>query len=68
MMAWTRFAVKLAVSAVTAWAAGAADASQGPGTSPGAAGSVTQLAMAIAVYGACAAIVGAGLIGLLRKR
>lgn len=48
-------------------AADAALASQGPGTSAGTAGSLTQLAMAILVYGASALIVGVGLIGALRK-
>jgi hypothetical protein len=48
-------------------ASGAALASQGPGTSAGTAGHFTQLAMAIIVYGASALIVGAGLIGALRK-
>jgi hypothetical protein len=42
-------------------------ASQGPGTVAGTAGSTTQLAMAILVYGACALVVGFGLIGALRK-
>jgi hypothetical protein len=42
-------------------------ASQGPGTSSGTASSMTQLAMAILVYGASALVVGAGLIGALRK-
>ena len=45
----------------------AALASQGPGTSAGTASSLTQLAMAIVVYGSCALVVGAGLIGALRK-
>ena len=45
----------------------AALASQGPGTSAGTASSLTQVAMAIMVYGACALVVGAGLIGALRK-
>jgi hypothetical protein len=48
-------------------AADAALASQGPGTSAGTAGSLTQLAMAVLVYGASALIVGAGLIGTLRR-
>lgn len=49
-----------------AWAT-AALASQGPGGGPGAASSFTQLAMAIIVYGACALVVGAGLIGAVRQ-
>jgi hypothetical protein len=48
-------------------AADAALASQGPGTSAGTAGSLTQLAMAVLVYGVSALIVGAGLIGALRR-
>jgi hypothetical protein len=43
-------------------------ASQGPGGGIGAAGNFTQIAMAILVYGASALIVGAGLIGALRRR
>ena len=51
----------------TALASGAALASQGPGTSAGTASNLTQLAMAILVYGASALVVGAGLIGALRR-
>ena len=43
-------------------------ASQGPGGGMGSASSFTQLAMAVLVYGASALIVGAGLIGALRRR
>jgi hypothetical protein len=42
-------------------------ASQGPGGGPGTAGSFTQLAMAILVYGTSAIVVCSGLIGALRK-
>ena len=42
-------------------------ASQGPGTSAGTARSLTQVAMAILVYGTTALVVGAGLIGALRR-
>jgi hypothetical protein len=42
-------------------------ASQGPGGGIGAASSFTQIAMAVLVYGAAALIVGAGLIGALRR-
>lgn len=42
-------------------------ASQGPGTSAGTASSLTQLVMAILVYGGSVLVVGAGLIGALRK-
>jgi len=45
----------------------AALASQGPGTGAGTAGHFTQLAMAILIYGASALVVGAGLIGTLRR-
>jgi len=48
--------------------AGAALASQGPGVGPGTASPFTQLVMAIIVYGASALIVGAALVGALRKR
>jgi hypothetical protein len=46
---------------------GAAFASQGPGGGLGTASSFTQLAMALIVYGAVALVVGAGLIGALRR-
>ena len=42
-------------------------ASQGPGGGPGTASSFTQLAMAIVVYGTSALVIGAGLIGLVRR-
>lgn len=48
--------------------ADAAFASQGPGGGPGTASAFTQLAMAIVVYGASALVVGAGLIGAVRRR
>ncbi len=47
---------------------GAALASQGPGGGMGTAGHLTQVAMAIVVYGAAALVVGAGLIGAARGR
>jgi len=43
-------------------------ASQGPGGGMGTASSLTQVAMAVLVYGASALIVGAGLVGALRGR
>ncbi|MGB8399075.1 hypothetical protein [Bradyrhizobium sp.] len=43
-------------------------ASQGPGGGMGTASHLTQLAMAILVYGASAIVVGAGLVGALRRR
>lgn len=48
--------------------AASALAAQGPGAGIGAASHFTQIAMAIFVYGASALIVGAGLIGALRRR
>jgi hypothetical protein len=42
-------------------------ASQGPGGGIGAASNFTQIAMAVLVYGVAALIVGAGLIGALRR-
>ena len=61
---------RLAVTAAGAvlWSAGSALASQGPGGGMGTAGNFTQIAMAILVYGTAALIVGAGLIGALRRR
>jgi len=52
--------------AVLCWADNAL-ASQGPGTGAGTAGHLTQLAMAVLVYGMSALVVGAGLIGALRR-
>jgi hypothetical protein len=46
----------------------AALAAQGPGTTSGTAGSLTQLAMAVIVYGISALVIAAGLIGALRRR
>jgi hypothetical protein len=61
----------LASSAAIAVAAlllpAAALASQGPGGGIGAASNFTQIAMAVLVYGVAALIVGAGLIGALRR-
>jgi hypothetical protein len=48
--------------------AASAFASQGPGAGMGTASNFTQIAMAILVYGASVLIVGAGLIGALRRR
>jgi hypothetical protein len=48
--------------------ANAACASQGPGGAMGTASHLTQVAMAIIVYGASALIVGIGLIGAARGR
>jgi hypothetical protein len=49
-------------------ATASAFASQGPGVSTGTASDLTQMTMAILVYGAAALTVGAGLIGALRRR
>lgn len=43
-------------------------ASQGPGGGMGTAGHLTQVAMAILVYGASALVVAAGLIGAARRQ
>jgi hypothetical protein len=43
-------------------------ASQGPGGGMGTASNFTQVTMAVLVYGVAALIVGAGLIGALRRR
>jgi hypothetical protein len=48
--------------------AASAVASQGPGGGLGTASGLTQTIMAVLVYGASVLIVGAGLIGALRRR
>jgi hypothetical protein len=64
-----RSALAVAVtSAAASLSANAALASQGPGGGPGTAGPVTQLVMAIIVYGSSALVIGAGLIGAARRR
>ena len=62
-----RIGVTAAAIAANLWAH-AAFASQGPGGGQGTAGSFTQLGMAIFVYGASALVIGAGLIGAMRRR
>ncbi|MCP3379177.1 hypothetical protein NLM31_01820 [Bradyrhizobium sp. CCGUVB4N] len=57
---------RLAITASMLLGASSALASQGPGVEGGTASPLTQLVMAILVYGASALIVGAGLIGALR--
>jgi hypothetical protein len=47
---------------------GAALASQGPGGAHGTASPAAQLAMAVAVYGCAALVIGAGLIIAIRRR
>jgi hypothetical protein len=64
----SRLAFATAPAIVALLAAGHALASQGPGGGPGTAGSFTQLAMAVIVYGTSALVVGAGLIGAVRQR
>jgi hypothetical protein len=62
------FALAATSIAIGAWAVDAAFASQGPGTGAGTANSLTQSAMTIIVYGTSALVVGAGLLGALRKQ
>jgi hypothetical protein len=60
---------RAAIAAVCAvLPAASAFASQGPGGGMGTANNFTQIAMAVLVYGASMLIVGAGLIGALRRR
>jgi hypothetical protein len=63
---------RLAFAAISAVAgllwANAAFASQGPGGGRGTASGFTQVIMAIIVYGTSALVVGAGLIGAVRRR
>jgi hypothetical protein len=56
-----------AVAAAALWSS-AALASQGPGGGMGTAGPLTQTVMAVLVYGLVTIIVGAGLIGAIRRR
>jgi hypothetical protein len=58
---------QLATAGSVLLGASSALASQGPGVGGGTASPLTQLVMAILVYGASALIVGAGLIGALRR-
>jgi hypothetical protein len=60
------FAAMSAVAGLL-WA-NAAFASQGPGVSPGTASNLTQVMMAIIVYGPSALVVGVGLIGATLRR
>ncbi len=63
-----KFLVARAVTAAFVSMPVVAAASQGPGGGPGTAGHLTQLTMAIVVYGGCALIVAAGLVGGLRSQ
>ena len=60
--------LRAAIAAATLLLPASAFASQGPGGGMGTASNVTQIAMAVLVYGVAALIVGAGLIGALRRR
>jgi hypothetical protein len=62
-----RIAVVASTVAGLYWA-DAALASQGPGTGPGTASGLTQLAMAVIVYGTSALVIAAGLVGAARGR
>lgn len=64
----SRSALGAGCAVFTLLPAGHVLASQGPGGGPGTAGAITQLVMAILVYGASAAIVAIGMIGALRHR
>jgi len=63
-----RFALVVASAAAGVCWVDSVLAAQGPGTGPGTAGGLTQLAMAIIVYGSSALVVAAGLIGAARGR
>jgi len=64
----SRAAIAAAVIITQVSWAGAALASQGPGGGMGTAGHLTQVAMAILVYGASALVVAVGLIGVVRRQ
>ena len=64
----SRIAFATATVAAVWLPAGTALASQGPGGGPGTASDLTQLVMAIIVYGTSALVVGVGLIGAARQR
>jgi hypothetical protein len=63
---WLSRLVFVTAPLISSWT-GAAFASQGPGGGLGTASSFTQLAMALIVYGTVALVIGAGLIGALRR-
>ncbi len=64
----SRAAIAAVIVVTEVWWASAALASQGPGGGMGTASPLTQVAMAILVYGASALVVGFGLIGAVRGR
>jgi hypothetical protein len=66
-LAWKHGALAVVI-AIGTLAVDTAFAAQGPGTGAGTASSLTQTAMTIIVYGTSALVVGAGLIGALRKQ
>jgi N-acetylglutamate synthase/N-acetylornithine aminotransferase len=66
--AWIDSRISCAAACAVLLSAGSALASQGPGGGMGTASALTQLAMAILVYGASALVIGTGLIGALRRR
>jgi hypothetical protein len=60
---------RIAIATIVAVSyAATAFASQGPGGGMGTASPLTQMAMAILVYGLSAVVIGAGLIGAARGR
>ena len=59
--------VVTSITAAALWSS-AALASQSPGAGMGTASPLTQTVMAVLVYGLSAIIVGAGLIGVVRRR
>lgn len=64
----SRAAIAATVILTEASCVNAALASQGPGGGMGTASHLTQMAMAILVYGASALVVAAGLIGAARRQ
>ena len=66
LLARTRLVFAAAAGAAVLFA-GHASASQGQGITPGTASDSLQLAMAIMVYGSCAAVIAAGAIGAFRR-
>jgi hypothetical protein len=64
----SRFAFTSASTALALLPASHALAFHGPSDGPGAASAVTQLAMAIIIYAASAAVIATGLIGALRDQ
>lgn len=62
-----RFALRAATTSILLTACDVAHASQGPGIAPGTASAMTQLLMAIVVYGTCAATVAAALVKRLMR-